>query len=757
LKVEMQLGNEKLSIETGRVAKQSDGAAWVQYGGTVVLVTAVADKKISSDALDFFPLTIDYRERSYAAGRIPGIYGRREPRPGVTETLIARLIDHCLRPLFPKEFHYEIQVLAMTLSSDKQNPPDTLAMIGASVALCISDIPFNGPVGAVTVGRINGEFIVNPTYEQMEESDMELFVTGTSSAVMTVEGSAKEVPEDEIIGAIEFAHAHIKETIKLQEELIQACGKPKREYEVKAADEQLNARTRELATNRIRQSIGMADKQDRETYLVSIQEEILDELSEGKGHESSGDYGEAQVSDTVAILTAIEKEEMRKAILNEGRRVDGRGPSDLREITGEVSVLPRTHGSSIFARGQTQALCVVTLGTSADEEVVKDLEAEYMKPFILHYNFPPFCTGEVRPMRAPSRREIGHGALAEKAILAVIPEKETFPYTVRVVSEILESNASSSMATVCAATLALMDAGVPIKRPVAGVGVGLIKEDAREVILTDMLGAEDFLGDMDFKVAGTREGVTAVQMDIKIEGVTTELMRKAIKQAREARLVVLDKMAEVISTPRADISPYAPRIYKIQINPEKIGDVIGPRGRVVREIQDKADVIIDIADDGTVEIAADNVEKAERAKELIMAITQEAEIGKEYKGKVKRVTPFGAFIEIFPGTEGMVHISNLGSTHVRRVEDVLHEGDEVTAKVIGIDEYGKIDLAVGERRKTSERLPAPLPSRQAGRSRNGNRNNRDRDKDDRDRDKGDRNRDKDDRRRRSPRIPKGRI
>jgi polyribonucleotide nucleotidyltransferase len=735
----MQLGNEKLSIETGRVAKQADGTAWVQYGGTVVLVTAVADKKISSEALDFFPLTIDYRERSYAAGKIPGIYGRREPRPGVTETLIARLIDHCLRPLFPKEFHYEIQVLAMTLSSDKQNPPDTLAMIGASVALCISDIPFNGPVGAVTVGRINGEFIVNPTYEQMEESDMELFVTGTSSAVMTVEGGAKEVPEDEIIGAIEFAHAHIKETIKLQEELIQACGKPKREYEVKAADARLDAKTRELATHRIQQSIGMTDKQDRETYLVSIQEEILDELSEG------GEYGESRVSDTVAILTAIEKEEMRKAILNEGRRIDGRGPNDLREITGEVSVLPRTHGSAIFARGQTQALCVVTLGTSADEEVVKDLEAEYMKPFILHYNFPPFCTGEVRPMRAPSRREIGHGALAEKAILAVIPEKETFPYTVRVVSEILESNASSSMATVCAATLALMDAGVPIKKPVAGVGVGLIKEkgheslDDREVILTDMLGAEDFLGDMDFKVAGTRNGVTAVQMDIKIEGVTTELMRKAINQAREARLIVLDKMAEVISTPRADISPYAPRIYKIQINPEKIGDVIGPRGRVVREIQDKADVIIDIADDGTVEIAADNVEKAERAKELIMAITQEAEIGKEYKGKVKRVTPFGAFIEIFPGTEGMVHISNLGSTHVRRVEDVLHEGDDVTAKVIGVDEYGKIDLAVGERRKTSER-----------RSRNGNRNNRDRDKDDRDRDKNDR-------RRRSPRIPKGRI
>ncbi len=739
MKVEMQLGNEKLSIETGQVAKQADGAVWVEYGETVVLVTAVADKKSADEALDFLPLTIDYRERAYAGGRIPGVYGRREPRPGVSETLIARLIDHCLRPLFPKEFHYEIQVLAMTLSSDKENPPDTLAMIGASAALCLSDIPFNGPVSAVTVGRINGEFIVNPTYEQIEESDMEFFVTGTSSAVMTVEGIAKEIPEDEIINAIEFAHNHIQEIIKLQEELIQECGKPKREYKVKTTDERLDTRTRELATQRIRESIGMADKQDREIYLVGIQEDILGELAEAE--ESGEDY----ISDTVAILTAIEKEEMRSAILNDGRRVDGRGVNDLREITSEVSVLSRTHGSAMFTRGQTQSLCVVTLGTSGDEEVVKDLlEGESIKPFILHYNFPPYCTGEVRPMRAASRREIGHGALAEKAILAVLPDKETFPYTVRVVSEILESNGSSSMATVCAATLALMDAGVSIKSPVAGVGVGLIKKGDQEVILTDMMGTEDFLGDMDFKVAGTREGVTAVQMDIKIEGVTTDLMRKAINQAREARMVVLDKMVETISEPRDDISPYAPRIYKIKINPEKIGDVIGPRGRVVREIQDEADVVIDIGDDGIVEIAADNVEKAERAKELIMAIAQEAEIGKEYKGKVKRVTPFGAFIEIFPGTEGMVHISNLGSTRVDRVEDVVNVGDEVTAKVIGIDEYGKIDLSVGERRKTtttkttSERRP-----------RNGNRNNRSGNRSNRDRDG-------DDRRRRAPRIPRGR-
>ena len=752
MKVEMQLGNEQLSIETGHVARQADGAAWVQYGGTVVLVTAIAERQPNLE-VDFFPLTVDYRERAYAAGRIPGVYGRREPRPGVTETLTARLIDHCIRPLFPKDFRYELQVLATVLSSDKANSPDTLAMIGASTALCISDIPFSGPVGAVTVGRINGEFVVNPTFEQLEDSDIDLFVTGTSGAVMSVEGGAHEVPEDEIINVIEFAHTHIKEIITLQEKLISECGKPEREYEVKTADEQLDQKTRELATTRIQQSIGMADKQDRETYLVSIQEEILDELTD--------EYGEEYERDTVAILSTIEKEEMRKAILTEGQRVGGRSITDIREITGEVAILPRTHGSALFTRGQTQSLCVVTIGTTADEEVVKDLEGEYMKPFILHYNFPPFCTGEVRPMRAPSRREIGHGALAEKALLPVLPDKDTFPYTIRVVSEILESNASSSMATVCAATLALMDAGVTIKAPVAGIGVGLIKDGEQEVILTDMVGAEDFLGDMDFKIAGTRTGVTAIQMDIKIEGVTTDLMRKAIAQAHEARLQVLDKMAETIAEPRPDLSPYAPRIYKIQINPEKIGDIIGPRGRVVRGIQDEADVTIDIADDGTIEIGADSVEKAERAKELIWAIAEEAEVGKEYKGKVKRVTPFGAFIEILPGTEGMIHISQLADGYVKRVEDVLNEGDEVTVKVDSVDEYGRIDLTIGDR-KRSERPPRSSDRGRSDRNKGSDRGRSDRNKgsdrgrsDRNNRDRGDR--DRNDRRRKAPRIPKGRL
>jgi len=712
----MQLGKEELSIETGRVAKQADGAAWIQYGGTVVLVTAVAAKE-ASEELDFFPLTVEYRERAYAAGRIPGVYGRREPRPGVTETLIARLIDHCIRPLFPKDFNYEVQVIAYTYSSDKQHSPDILAMIGASCALCLSDIPFAVPVGAVNVGRIDGKFVVNPTYDELNESDIDLFVTGTHTAVMSVEGDAKEVPEDEIIDAIEFAHEQIKEIIKLQEELISECGKPKREYEKKSADEDLDAKTRELATKRIQESIGMADKLDRETYLVSVTEEVMEELADVG-------YGDEYEKSTVGILSAIEKEEMRKAILTEGRRVDGRDVKDVREVSSEVSVLPYTHGSAIFTRGQTQALCVVTLGTSSDEEVVKDLEGEYMKPFILHYNFPPFSTGEVKWIRGPSRREIGHGALAERAILPVIPDKEKFPYTVRVVSEILESNASSSMATICGAVLALMDAGIPLKAPVAGIGVGLVKEDTQEVILTDMVGTEDFLGDMDFKVAGTREGITAVQMDIKIEGVTTDLMRRAIHQAKEARLVVIDKMLEVLPRPREDISPHAPRIYDIQINPEKIGDVIGPRGRIVREIQTEADVLIDIQDDGTVQIAANSKEKADKAVELIRAITKEAEVGEEYTGKVTKITPFGAFVEIMPGTEGMVHISRLGSGYVKRVEDVVSEGDEVVVQVLSVNDYGKIDLTMLER-KVKERR---------SKSEQNDKNNR----------------------RRTPRIPKGR-
>ena len=750
MKVEMQLGSENLSIETGKVAKQADGAVWVQYGGTVVLVAVVADKKDSN--LDFFPLTVDYREKSYAAGRIPGVYGRREPRPGGNELLTARLIDHCIRPLFPKDFQVEVQVMCTVLASDQIHPADVPALIGTSAALSISDIPFNGPVGAVTIGRLDGEFCINPTYEELERCELEFFVSGTNDAVMSVEGGAHEVPEDEVIDAIVAAHQEIKEITKLQEGLVALCGKPTREYKMKEIDEGLSSRIRNLATERIRESIGMDQKQDREGYLEQVQADILSEILDEVDEEEDGPE---VTKDTLSILGDIEKEEMRQSILNEGKRVDGRGVTDIRDISGEVSILPRVHGSSLFTRGQTQALCVTTLGTKGDEDVNRTLTGEVRKYFFLHYNFPPYSTGEVKRIMGPGRREIGHGALAERAIQPVIPNREEFRYTIRAVSEILESNASSSMASVCGVTLSLLDAGVPIKKPVAGVGVGLIKEGDREVILTDMLGTEDFLGDMDFKVAGTPDGITAIQMDIKIDGVTPDLMRKAIHQAKDARMVVLDKMNEVIDKPREEISPYAPRIYEINISPSKIKDLIGPRGKTVQAIQEETGVTIDIEDDGRVELSSFNAEAANKAEEMILSITAIPEVGKEYAGKVTRITGFGAFIEIIPGQDGLLHISQMGDGYVRQVEDVMNIGDEVAVRVIEIDDQGRVDLTLasnpvsedstsserGESRDRGDSRPrSNRPSRgpRDGRSSRHNRNSDSRD-------------------RRPPRIPKGRF
>jgi polyribonucleotide nucleotidyltransferase len=742
MKVEMQLGEEKLSIETGKAAKQADGAAWVQYGGTVVLVTAVAEKKKSN--LDFFPLTVDYRERAYAAGKIPNVYGRREPRPGMRERLVARLADHCIRPLFPKDFKPEVQILATVLSSDQIHPADVPALIGTSAALSISDIPFNGPVGAVTVGKLDGRFVINPTYEELEASELELFVSGNTNAVMSVEGGAHELPEDEIIDAIVFAHEKIKEIIKLQEGLVALCGKPPREYETEEIDEELNAQIRNLATAKIRASIGMTNKQNREDYLEQVQEDVLSEILDDESEEPDSVVTE----NAIYILSVIEKEEMRRSILDEGKRADGRGTKDIRQITGEVSLLPRVHGSSLFTRGQTQALCVVTLGTSGDADVERGLIGEISRPFFLHYNFPPFSTGEVKRMMGPGRREIGHGALAQRALEPVIPSKEEFAYTVRVVADILESNASSSMATVCGATLALMDAGVPIKKPVAGVGVGLIKEEDQEIILTDMLGAEDFLGDMDFKVAGTKGGVTAVQMDIKIDGVTPELMRKAIHQAREARLIVLDKMSEVIVEPREELSPYAPRIYYLQISPAKIKDLIGPRGKVIQGIQEETGVTINVEDDGKVEVASTSAEAAKKAEDRILAVTAVPEIGKEYAGKVIRTTSFGAFVEILPGQDGLIHISQMGDGYVRQVEDVMNVGDEVTVSVLTIDQQGRVDLKMANDGSSVESSP---PDRSSSRSRRGgqrdSRNNRN----------GRNENPRESQRRGPPRIPKGRV
>jgi len=775
VKVEMQLGSEKLSIEMGKVAKQADGAVWVQYGGTVVLVTVVADN--SENDLDFFPLTVDYRERAYAAGRIPTVYGRREPRPGTSEQLIARLIDHCIRPLFPKEFKAEVQVLCNVLSSDGVHPADVPALIGTSAALSVSDIPFSGPVAAVTVGKIDGKLIINPTYEELHTSEIELFVSGTSNAVMSVEGGGHETPEDEVIDTIIAAHEEIKEIIKLQEGIVAVCSQQKREYQAKTVEDTLNTRIRDLATARIRESIGMADKQLRADYLEQIQSDILSEIQED-GPEEIDSSAE---KDARSILSDIEKEEMRQAILVEGKRVDGRGVTDIRSISGEVALLPRTHGSALFSRGQTQALCVTTLGTSGDEDVQRGLDGEVRRPFFLHYNFPPFSTGEVKRMMGPGRREIGHGALAQKALEPVIPNKEDFNYTIRIVSEILESNASSSMATVCGATLALLDAGVPIKRPVAGIGVGLIKEDEREVILTDMLGTEDFLGDMDFKVAGTTEGITAVQMDIKIDGVTPELMRRAIHQAREARIAVIEQMNAVINQPRAELSPYAPRIYTLQIAPEKIKDLIGPRGKTVQGIQEETNTTINIQDDGTVEIASTSAEDVKIAEEKVRQVTAMPEIGKEYTGKVVRTASFGAFVEILPGKDGLVHISQMGDGYVRRAEDVMQVGDEVTVRILTIDEQGRIDLSLiaangvpleelnTSSDSDSDWEPDQREQREQGRSNyrenrpyRESRNNRDsrdsRDNRDRRNNRYDqRDNSRDSRNRKSPRIPKGRF
>jgi polyribonucleotide nucleotidyltransferase len=746
----MQLGSEKLSIETGKVAKQADGAVWVQYGGTVVLVAVVAERRESN--LDFFPLTVDYREKSYAAGRIPGVYGRREPRPGTNELLTARLIDHCIRPLFPKDFQVEVQVMCTVLASDQIHPADVPALIGTSAALSISDIPFNGPVGAVTIGRLDGEFCINPTYEELEQCELEFFVSGTTGAVMSVEGGAHEVPEDEVIDAIVAAHQEIREITKLQEGLIALCGKPTREYKMKEIDEGLSSRVRNLATERIRESIGMDQEQDREGYLEQVQADILSEILDDVDTEEDGPE---VTKDAISILGDIEKEEMRQSILNEGKRVDGRGVTDVREIAGEVGVLPRVHGSALFTRGQTQALCVTTLGTKGDEDINRSLTGEIRKYFFLHYNFPPYSTGEVKRIMGPGRREIGHGALAERAILPVIPGREEFRYTIRAVSEILESNASSSMATVCGVTLALLDAGVPIKKPVAGVGVGLIKEGDREVILTDMLGTEDFLGDMDFKIAGTREGITAIQMDIKIDGVTPDLMRRAIHQAKGARLVVLDKMSAVIDKPRDEISPYAPRIYEIQISPSKIKDLIGPRGKTVQGIQEETGVTIDIEDDGRVELSSFNAESANKAEQMILSITAIPEAGKEYPGKVTRITSFGAFIEIIPGQDGLLHISQMGDGYVRQVEDVMNIGDEVAVRVIEIDDQGRVDLTLA-----SNPVAEDSTASERGESRDrGNSRSRDSrpSRGQRDSRNSRQNRGGDSRDRRPPRIPKGRF
>jgi polyribonucleotide nucleotidyltransferase len=680
---ELDLDGRKLTIQIGRVARQADGAALVRLADTMILATAVGTEE-AVEGQDFFPLTVDYREKAYAAGRIPGGFFKREGRPTEREILSARLIDRSLRPLFPEGYFNEVQVMAMVLSSDQENDADILGILGSSVALGISEIPFYEPIAAVRIGRIDGNFVVNPTFSQLEESDINLVVSGTEENIVMVEGGCQEISEDDLVSALDYGQRWIKKLVQLQKEIIQEFGKEKPKVEPVPVDLVLLEEVSKLALDRIKQANRIVDKTERQKVLDKMQESVMQELAE-KFPEN-----ETKIA---SILIDLEQKDIRQMILNEGFRIDGRKANEIRPITCEVGLLPRAHGSALFTRGQTQALAVTTLGSKMDEQKIEDLEGESTKSYMLHYNFPPFSVGEVRPVRGPGRREIGHGALAERAIQPVIPKEEVFPYTVRIVSDILESNGSSSMATVCGGTLSLMDAGVPIKAPVAGIAMGLVKEENRAVILTDILGAEDHYGDMDFKVTGTKKGITAFQMDIKIGGLNLAIMQEALNQAREARTYILDIMEKTIAQPRPELSVYAPRIITFKVKQDKIGEIIGPGGKMIRSIIEQTGAEINIEDDGSVFISSKDSKAGELAQELIMKLTEEPEVGKCYLGKVRRVTAFGAFVEILPGQDGLVHISELDFKRVNRVEDVLNVGDEVTVKIIGIDNEGKIKLS----------------------------------------------------------------
>jgi polyribonucleotide nucleotidyltransferase len=697
-RVEKEIGGRKLALEVGEVAKQANGAALIWYGETVVLVTAVMAPEVR-EGIDFVPLTVDYREKAYAAGKIPGGFFKREGRPSEREVLTSRLIDRPIRPLFPKGFGQETQVIAVVLSADTENDPDVLAMIGASTALAVSDIPFNGPIGAARIGRIDGEFIINPTRQQQGMSDLDLVIAGVDEGIVMVEGSAQEVPEDVLIEGLEVGHRVIREIIALQRDLRETVGKAKLSVAAVTSEPTVVQRVRELAAPQVRDAIRIAEKQARERRMAEVLATTLTALA---------DLPPEQQLLVPKLIETVERDEMRTMILEEGRRADGRRTDEIRPISIRVGVLPRTHGSALFTRGETQALVVSTLGTSSDEQIVDELAGKSSKSFMLHYNFPPFSVGEVSPMRNPGRREIGHGALAERSIAPVLPSSEAFPYTLRVVSEILESNGSSSMATVCGAALSLMDAGVPILAPVAGIAMGLIHEPGRGVaVLSDILGLEDHLGDMDFKVAGTATGITGFQLDVKIGGVGTEILRGALEQACQGRLFILETMAGVIATPRAQLSTHAPRIVTIRINPDKIREVIGPGGKVIRGIIEKTGANIDIEDDGRINIASADEAASMAAIEIIRGITAEAEIGKIYRGKVKKIMDFGAFVEIMPGTDGLVHISQLADQRVKSVSDVLKEGEEVMVKVLEVDKQGRIKLSRREALREAKENSAP--------------------------------------------------
>lgn len=681
-RVEAEIGGKTLSLETGRMARQADGAVLAQYGDSVVLVTACA-AKVAKD-VNFIPLTVDYQEKTYAAGKIPGGFFKREGRLGEKEILTCRLIDRPLRPLLPEGWFFETQIIASVLSSDKGSVTDILGIIGASAAMTISDIPLNGPIGAVRVGRVDGAFVVNPALDVLEESTLDLVVVGTADAVMMVESGSSELSEEIILEAIQFGHDIVRKVIDLQNVLREKAGKEKREVPVIKRDLTLSAAVDQELSAGIRNAVSIPDKTNRQAELNQI---LSDKISQIDPEDLDS------IKEIKTTFHELERREVRQMVIDKGVRVDGRSTTDIRTITCETGVLPRTHGSALFTRGETQSLSVLTLGTADDEQRIDNLEGESRKSFMLHYNFPPFSVGETRPMRGPGRREIGHGALAERALRPVIPEKDGFPYTLRLVSEILESNGSSSMATVCAGTLAMMDAGVPIKKPVAGIAMGLIKEGDQVQILSDILGVEDHLGDMDFKVTGTVDGITALQMDIKIGGITTEILKKALDQAKVGRLYILDKMISALAAPREELSIYAPRIITMKVKPDKVREVIGQGGKVIRGIIEETGVKINIDDAGVIHIASADEEASKKAVEMVNAIVEEVEVGKVYLGKVVRIMDFGAFVEIRRGTDGLVHISQLANHRVKNVRDEVKEGDEIKVKVLEVDRQGKIRLS----------------------------------------------------------------
>jgi polyribonucleotide nucleotidyltransferase len=686
-KWEMTLGGRLLVIEYGKVAKQANAAVLVRYGDTVVLVTAVMASK-PREGIDFFPLLVDYEERLYAVGKIPGGFIKREGRPPESAVLAARMIDRPIRPLFPEGFRNDVQVVATVLSVEPDNDPGLAAMIGASAALHISEIPFLGPIGGVKVGRVDGRFILNPTVGQMERTDMQITVAGTKDAIMMVEAGAKEITEAEALEGILFGHEAIKQIVAFIEKIRDEIGKPKVDVVLFEPDPEINTAVREYATVNLVSAIKTADKLLREELVTKVKDETLQHFETEMGEAYA-----AAMKTIKEVLDNMEKEEVRRMIALDKIRPDGRGLAEIRPITCEVGVLPRTHGTGLFTRGQTQVLTVCTLGRVSEEQILDGLGEEESKRYIHHYNFPSYSVGEVRPQRSPGRREIGHGALAERALIPVIPTEEEFPYTIRLVSEVLESNGSSSQASVCGSTLALMDAGVPIKKPVAGVAMGLLKDGDEFAILTDIQGLEDHFGDMDFKVAGTKDGITAIQMDIKIKGIDRAILTQALAQAKEGRLFILDKMLAVIGEPRKELSQYAPRIITFEIDPDRIRDVIGPGGKMIRKIVEETGTEIDIEDDGRVFIAAVDAKAGEKAQEIIKRLTSDVEVGAIYMGKVTRLMNFGAFVEVLPGKEGLVHISQLAKERVAKVEDVVNIGDEIMVKVVEIDKQGRVNLS----------------------------------------------------------------